>query len=115
MHAFPLSRLTALSPDVPPKTTTTFLNFFSPIILISNSRLIPVLSVTVFLTLLINFSMSDDFALPLLTKKLQCFLEITASPSKNLSQPVSLISCHAFFITEIFKNASASFDLARLR
>ena len=28
MHAFPLSKLTARSPEVPPKTTKTFLNFF---------------------------------------------------------------------------------------
>ena len=45
MHAFPLSRLTFLSPDVPPKTTKTF-SF--PMILISNSRLIPVLDFTSF-------------------------------------------------------------------
>ena len=28
IHAFPLSKLIALSPEVPPKTTKTFLNFF---------------------------------------------------------------------------------------
>ena len=35
-----------------------------------------VFSYTLFFTLVINFSISDDFALPLLTKKLQCFSEI---------------------------------------
>ena len=28
MQALPVSRLTALSPEIPPKTTKTFLNFF---------------------------------------------------------------------------------------
>ena len=85
MQAFPLSKLTARSPEVPPRTTNTLLNFF----LItynfnSNSRLTPNFSFTVFFTLLIKFSISADFAFPLLTKKLQCFSEITASPTLNL-------------------------------
>ena len=68
--------LISLSPDVPPKTTKTFLKFFySPIILISKSRLTPDLSLTVF-TLLINFSISEALAFPLFTKKLQCFFDI---------------------------------------
>ena len=99
MHAFPLSKLTALSPDVPPKTTKTFLNFFfySPIILISNSRLIPILCFTACFTFLISFSISDDFAFPLLTKKLQCLFEIIASPTLKFSHPLFLINFQAFF------------------
>ena len=46
--------------------------------------------------------MSADFAFPLLTKKLQCFSEIAASPSLNWSQPDSLINCQAFFSSEKF-------------
>ena len=105
IQAFPLSRLTALSPEVPPKTTKTFfkLFFYSPIILISSSRLIPVFSLTLRFTFCISFSMSADFAFPLLTKKLQCFFEITASPSLNSSLPVSLINCHAFLLLAFLK------------
>ena len=65
--------------------------------MISRSRFIPVLLLTAFFTLSINFSISDEFAFPLFTKKLQCFLEIVASPSLNLSEPVSFINCQAFF------------------
>ena len=49
IQALPLSKPTALSPEVPPKTTKTFLNFFySPIILISSSNFSPVFSSTFF-------------------------------------------------------------------
>ena len=65
-------------------------------ILISNSRLIPVLDFTSFYNFLISFSMSDAFAFPLLTKKLQCFSEIFASPTAKVWQPDSLINIHAF-------------------
>ena len=45
--------------------------------------------------------MSADFAFPLLTKKLQCFSEIAASPSLNWSQPDSLLIA-GFFSSEKF-------------
>ena len=32
VQAFPVSKLTRRSPELPPKTTKTLLNFFSPII-----------------------------------------------------------------------------------
>ena len=103
-QALPLSRLTALSPEVPPSTTKTFLNFFliTNDFLISNSRLTPNFSFT-FFTLLISFSISDDFAFPLFTKKLECF-EITASPTDKSSHPVSLIICQAFLSLLRFLN-----------
>ena len=115
MQAFPLSKLTALSPEVPPITTKTFLFFFiQHIILISNSRSTPVFILTDFLTLLINFSISAEVAFPLFTKKLQCFFEITASPSLKLSHPVSLMISQAFFQINIFKSATTCFYLTWL-
>ena len=51
-----------------------------------------------------NFSISDDLAFPLFTKKLQCFFEIYASPSLNSLHPVSLIIFHAFFSLLKFLN-----------
>ena len=48
--------------------------------------------------------MSEEFALPLLMKKLQCFFEICASPTLNLSQPDSFINCQAFLSLTIFLN-----------
>ena len=48
--------------------------------------------------------MSEEFALPLLIKKLQCLFEICASPTLNLSQPDSFINCQAFLSLTIFLN-----------
>ena len=48
--------------------------------------------------------MSEEFALPLLIKKLQKLLKILASPTLNLSQPDSYINSHAFLSLTIFLN-----------
>ena len=72
-------------------------------ILISNSKLTPVLNLTSFFTLYINASISEAFAFPLFIKKLQCFSDIFASPTLYLSQPDSLINIHAFFLLLFLK------------
>ena len=64
---------------------------------------VQVLSKTLFFTCSINFSKSSDLAFPLLTKKLQCFWEIWASPTFIPAQPESLISFQAFLFSGFLK------------
>ena len=67
----------------------------SPIIFISGSSVFPVSFRTFSFTLLINSSISNDEAWPLLIKKLQCLSEIFTSPTENLSLFESLINFQA--------------------
>ena len=53
---------------------------------------------TLFSTKLINFFMSSNDALPLFTKKFECFSEIYASPNLVLAGTDSLINSHTFFV-----------------
>ena len=76
---FPVSRLTSLSLEVPPKITRIFFFiqfYFFPIIFISNSNLTPVFKKTLFFTSSISISISEDFAFPLFKKKLECCSDI---------------------------------------
>ena len=63
---------------------------------ISVSNLIPVSFKTLSDTNSINFFISSNLAFPLLTKKLQCFSEIHASPKDFSSDTDSFINCHTF-------------------
>ena len=55
----------------------------------------PVFLKTLSLTRLINLSKSSDFAFPLLIKKLECCLEILASPILSSAHPELSISFQA--------------------
>ena len=61
------------------------------------------MSKTLFLTCLIKFSKSVDLAFPLLTKKLQCFSEIYASPTFKPAHPESFISDQALLFSGFLK------------
>ena len=56
----------------------------------------PVFFKTLFATKSINFFMSVNLALPLLTKKFECFSEIQASPKLVFNGTESLINYHTF-------------------
>jgi len=64
--------------------------------LISFSSLIPVFLNTLSETKSIKFFISLNLALPLFTKKLQCFSEMHASPNDFSSETDSLINCQTF-------------------
>ena len=73
-----------------------FERFFLPARTISHSKLTPVSSNTLFLTISPKSSISLDNAFPLLIKKLQCFSETLAFPKTNPLQPASSINFQDF-------------------
>ena len=104
MHYYMIVLFLNLYPSllrVPPlllRLFSFFSIYFFPIILISRSSLIPVLSNTFSLTFSINISISFELASPLFIKKLQCFSDNLAPPILKFSQPDCLISSQAFLL-----------------
>ena len=64
----------------------------------SKSNLIPVFLITISLTYSIKSSISNEVAVPSLTKKLKCLSEIYAPPTFILLQSDSFINYHTFFV-----------------